>query len=290
MPELKQYFATNTYRPDESGFAAFETFGRRVGSEYGRAASDIKEIGRTKAATINMLGRWPFNILELEKRESERAMRSSPQSQSRPMGGVVTRPSSSGITDSQFGARYMPDLAALNEMSEGAAYFGRMVSGSPSYGRGYSGPGSQYGNLTDLRLRREYEEAKQQAIEERERERQEQLEEAAYQKRWDLYERNLDKYNEKIQADAQKASPYGVYGTSNDPSSPYADPNSINFPTSTYIPSGEAYEPAPTYGGTYQKGVSDTPSPSEGGTYGGNPTGTSYDPNSSSWYNPTSWF
>ena len=277
MPELKPFIATNTFRTDDSGYSAYATFARRAGSQYEQAGNDIRDIGRAKAATINMLGRWPFNILELEKRETERyyrGTRGAPGgSASLPRGfNVVSGGSSGSITDAQFAQRRMPNLAALNEMSEGAAAFGNMLGGSGRYPPGYRPPGSQYGNLTDLRLRREYEEARQEAIDERERARQEQLEYAAAQKRWDYYEKNLDKYNAAVEAGAQQASPYGVYGTSNDPASPYADPNSINYPTSTYIPSGDAYE-TPTYGGTTSVGETPTPSPSEGGTYGG--TGSS---------------
>lgn len=253
MPELKGFTATNTFRTDDSGYSAYGQFARRAGAQYEQAGNDIRDIGRAKAATINMLGRWPFNILELQKRETERyAQGTRGSQQSGAPGGVsvVSRPRSGidyGGTTGLYPQMRMPNLAALNEMSEGAGAFGRMmgqqsISNSDYDKYGYRPPGSQYGNLTDLRLRREYDEARQEAYEERERARQEQLEYAAAQKRWDLYEKNLDKYNTAVEEAAQKATPYGTYGVSNDPGSPYVDPNSVNFPTTEYYP--------PTMGGT----------------------------------------
>lgn len=190
MPELKPFTAANTFRTDDSGYAAFETLGRRVGGQYEQAGNDFRDIGRAKAATINMLGRWPFNILELQKRETERYRTGvRGRSDGAEPGGMSVRAGRSGssVTDAQFAPRRMPNLAALNEMSEGAGAFGRMVGGSREVGSSTRSDRDGYSR---------------QVL--RERDRQARLDNEASQKRWDTYEKDLNKYNDALEETTQK--------------------------------------------------------------------------------------
>ena len=222
MPEIKQFFATNQFRADDTGSRAYETLGRRVGGQYGAAGNDIRDIGRMKAATINMLGRWPQNILELEKREAERAFKrqggGGPPGAAnwRPggsaVGGVNVVGSRSSITDSQFAPRYMPNLAALNEMSEGARQFGSALGSGialgyqrPDYPRGSAGFEREQSQLRRERLQ-----------EEREAERDLRLSQAAEQKRWDLYEKDLGAHNKRLEDAGRMYQEGSRQGTSTD--------------------------------------------------------------------------
>lgn len=176
MPSIKEFVSTNTYRPENSGYNAFETLGRRVGGQYDQAGNDLRDIGRAKAAVTNMLGRWPFNIIELEQRAAEQA-------------AVKSKPSSGGFSIGGFysgggRSRRSPSYAAFNQMSEGAGALGQMLRGpatsTPSDRDGYSA----------------------QTL--RERDRQAQLDAAASEKRWDLYEKNLNEYNKDLNDTTQE--------------------------------------------------------------------------------------
>lgn len=56
---------TERLSPDEKGFAAFETAGRRLHVDYNAAAADYREIGKLQQQEIEGR-RWPFDILALE--------------------------------------------------------------------------------------------------------------------------------------------------------------------------------------------------------------------------------
>lgn len=62
---IRTYTAPDrTLRPDEKGFAAFETAGRRIPAAYNEAAQERRDIGQLQAHEIR--GRaWPFDILAL---------------------------------------------------------------------------------------------------------------------------------------------------------------------------------------------------------------------------------
>jgi hypothetical protein len=249
MATLKEFEAKNTYRMDDKGYQAFETFGRRVGGSYNAAGNDLRDIGRAKSSAMQMIGRWPFNIIELQKRESERAAALAQQGRYGPSGGVNVRGGAGGsLTDQQFAPRRMPNLAALNQMAEGAGAFGGFVNGYVGGGgrNDYRGPYDpmQHGETSSDR-----DGYSAQVL--RERDRQMRLDQLAAEKRWEEYEKSLDKYNEKIETDAQKAvenqgQEYGGIGRELDTTGNYK------------------YEP-------------DT----SAGEYGG----SDY-----SWYNPAGWF
>jgi hypothetical protein len=186
MPEIKPFFATNQFRTDDSGYSAFETLGRRVGAQYEQAGNDLRDIGRSKAQVINMLGRWPMNILDLEKRETARLTAGSQSSGSKSGSGVSVAGGGRRVADPW--ARRFPDLSALNEMSNGAASFGRMVGGYPGMG----------GTMSP-EYRRNIEDQQK-----RETDRYNQLQDAASQKRYDLYEKGLSDYNKSLQSETQK--------------------------------------------------------------------------------------
>lgn len=198
---IKQFFATNNARADDSGYSAFETLGRRVGGQYNQAGNDLEQIGRSKADVINMVGRWPFNLIELQQRafrQANTAQQASAPGRAPVMQSGVRVVGGPSITDSQFAPRYMPDLAALNEMSAGAATLGRMVGGSQLP---YMAEQRRLANAqADREQRRKYDAAA-----------------AAWQKRWDLYEKSLDKYNDNLAEETRKWAEQqlknGGYGT-----------------------------------------------------------------------------
>lgn len=209
---IKQFFARNNARTD-SGYQAFETLGRRVGGQYDQAGNDIRDIGRAKADVINMVGRWPFNILELQKRTTAATAPAAA-----PRGGYNVRVAGGGssITDAQFAPRVMPNLAALNEMSEGAAYLGRALGGG-------GGPST----LPSARERRRREDDRF----EREQARKQAAANAAWQKRRDLYDKGLSKYNEDLMKETQD-----WYNKSGGVGREYG--NDMSGPSSTYDSSG----------------------------------------------------
>ena len=227
MPELKPFIATNTFRTDDSGYAAYETLGRRVGNQYEQAGNDLRDIGRAKAATINMLGRWPFNILELEKRETERYYRGTRGMQggtSSLPGGVVSRGRVGidyGGTSGLYAPMRMPNLAALNEMSEGAGQFGRMLGGPSQL---------PYQSEKSRMAEQQYQ---------REQDRKLRLAQDEWQKRWDVYEKGLDKYNEELLTNPDKTGAQDWYNS--------LDNNNADYSTQpTYGGGGEIVPPPDT--------------------------------------------
>jgi hypothetical protein len=211
MATLKEFEAKSTYRMDDKGYQAFETFGRRVGGSYNAAGNDLRDIGRAKSSAMQMIGRWPFNIIELQKRESERAAALAQQGRYGPSGGVNVRGGAGGsLTDQQFAPRRMPNLAALNQMAEGAGAFGGFVNGYVG-GGGYSTstPSDRDGYSAQVL---------------RERDRQMRLDQLAAEKRWEEYEKSLDDYNKYVndQATASVKDTRGQpVSTSTEPNSPY---------------------------------------------------------------------
>lgn len=265
MPRIQEYTASGDFRGSDKGIAAYDTLGRRVAGQYDAAATDMTQAGRVRGQQELMIGRWPFNIIRLQNSAAQQA---AARSSGGSPGGVVTRGTSGSITDDQFAPRHMPDLNALNQLSEGMGNLGRVASQSSMRQQandfvkyGYRPEGSQYGNLTDLRQRREFEDAQINAREEAQRKRERQLDDAASQKRWDNYEKNLGAYNKSL--DAWANQPAGsASNTTNDPSSPYYN----NYDKMPYNdPNSSLYSPSGTgdYGGT--NGVS-PPNPND---YGG---------------------
>lgn len=228
MPRIQEYNASGEFHASDKGIAAYDTMGRRVAGQYDAAASDMTQAGRVTAQSQLMIGRWPFNIIKLQNNQAARAAQRDTAA-AKGGGGVNIRAARSGpsITDDQFAPRRMPNLAALNEVSEGmgslGSYLGRGAQqDTQNYDRyGYRPAGSQYGNLADLAARRGLDDARYNAQREAEQRRQDQLNAAAYEKSWNKYEKQLDQYNQEVRGEAQKASPYGTYQNSNDPNSPY---------------------------------------------------------------------
>lgn len=191
MPQIKEFTATNTFHTDDKGYSAFETLGRRVGGQYDQAGNDLRDIGRVKSNVTAMIGRWPFNLIELEQRAAKKAS----QSTSSEGGGVnILRGQSGG------GSRRSPGRGPFEQMSEGAGAFGRFAN-SLVGGEGTVTTSDRDGYS-------------QQVL--KERDRQARLDELASQKRWDAYQKSLDKYNTTIETDAQKAADSytkaGAYG------------------------------------------------------------------------------
>lgn len=76
MPTFSQYVAADRpLRPDEKGFAAFETAGRRIGPLYREAGQDMARIGELQRQGIEAR-RWPFDILALEQRSQQGSQQS----------------------------------------------------------------------------------------------------------------------------------------------------------------------------------------------------------------------
>lgn len=184
MARIREFAAGNSLHTDDKGFAAFETLGRRVGGQYDQAGNDLRDIGKANAAAINAIGRWPFNIIDLEQRQAARS-----QPASKGTGGITARMGRSpggSITDEQFAPRRMPDLAALNQMSEGAGALGRMLGG------GKSGSGQlSY---------------KDQAQLQKEAMRQYQVEQAALDKWQTNYDKGVSNYNDTLEEASRKAA------------------------------------------------------------------------------------
>jgi len=223
MPRIPQYSSSGDYRPTDRGINAYDTMGRRIAGQYDAAASDIAQAGRVGAQMSTMIGRWPWNVLSLRQRLQSQADKAAAAaggggSAGGGAGGFRTQGGRGSITDAQFAPRRMPDLAALNQTSEGMGAIGRYASSlggsSQDYQRyGYRPPGSQYGNLADLAERRGRDDAIYGAQKEAENKRQAQLDALAQQKSWDNYEKNLATYNADVLKNAQAASPYGTYDT-----------------------------------------------------------------------------
>lgn len=205
MPSIKEFVASNTYRPEDKGYSAFETLGRRVGGQFDQAGNDIRDIGRAQAAATNMIGRWPFNIIELEQRAAKEAatvLRGQGAAPGKGRGGFsIQGPGRGGYG----GSRRSPNYSSFDQMSEGAGSLGRMLHTEGSSTRsdrdGYSA----------------------QAL--REKDRWQQLYNAAQRKQWDSWNKELNDYNKKVNADAADAADniHGPTGVSGNPSSPYYD-------------------------------------------------------------------
>lgn len=266
MARIPEYTASGEFHAIDRGLNAYDTMGRRVAGQYDAASTDLAQAGRVTAQASEMIGRWPFNILKL--------MRSQSQAQDRAgSGGVNIRTARSGrsITDAQFAPRYMPDLAALNQMSEGMGQVGRYSKtiSTPPGGYGSSGGSSRSGSSNSPYLSG-YQESQRgfgttsdrdgySALELKQRDREAQLYDMAEQKSWDNYEKNLSKYNADVLSNAQQASPYGVYPTSTDDNSSYT-----SLDTDYGSPAPEAPTTSTEYGGgdtSWFSGFSSTDAP-----------------------------
>lgn len=205
MPSIKEFVASNTYRADSSGYNAFETLGRRVGGQYDQAGNDLRDIGRAQAAGISMLGRWPYNVIELEQRRAKAAAASSKSASGG--GASILRGQGGGSS------RRRPSGGGFGQMSEGAGAFGRMAN-SLVGGEGSVTESDRDGYSAQVL---------------KERDRQDRLNYLSYEK----YRENLANYNKWLTGEAQKATPYGVYPTSDNPSSPYSSPYASWGPSDT---------------------------------------------------------
>src|SRR5713226_6189182 len=66
MARIAEYTApTVTLRPDEKGYAAFETAGRRIGPLYSQAAEDLTQAGKLTAQGIEDTGKTQMAIADL---------------------------------------------------------------------------------------------------------------------------------------------------------------------------------------------------------------------------------
>ncbi len=258
MARIQGFTAPSAIRSSDQGFSAFETYGRRVAGQFDQAANDIREIGRSKAAVTNMLGRWPLNIIDLEQRaQAEADKRNQNQGQSPAAfrtGGAfggqrvnfnVVRPErgvqhNSGVDSAGdrgghigSGSGSGRGTGSYDQMSEGAGRLGSMLGGmggtmSPEYRRAI------------------------QAQQDAEQSRIDRLDQAASDKRFNLYEKNLDTYNQNLdkwaaQPAFSEGNPYPVnqpVSTSTDPNSPYSGRNLDIGGGGTDIPA-----PSTDYGG-----------------------------------------
>lgn len=259
---IKEYEApSGGFRVNDSGYNAFETEGRRVGGSYNQAASDLKEIGRVQADTTTSIGRWPFNILELQKQiAARRAALYTASTNTRTGGaggihGVSLRVRGGAPSASDFPEMRYTNLATVNQMAEGANAFGQLSSGLVG-GGGISTQivgGSRRGrSISDSEALRGANMARQL---DREQQRRMALDAAASQKAWDAEVKRMgDQYNQTMK-DANE----WYYNQ------PYVNPTS--------------YDEASPY---YERGGNDY-----GGT--GDVPNTDYGGGGSTWYNPFSW-
>lgn len=210
MPQLKEFVAGNTYRADESGYSAFETLGRRVGGQYNEAGNDIRDIGRAQSAVTGMIGRWPFNIIELEQREADRAAKLADAGRGAGGGSVnIGQGGRSRGGSGRGGSGRIPGMGSLNQMSEGAGAFGRGIASA--FGKTGSSTRSDRDGYSAQVLR--------------ERDRQSRLDALASEKRWDAYEKEIGDRNaemDKITDEWAKDTRGQPVPTSNVENSPYS--------------------------------------------------------------------
>lgn len=266
MPRIPQYEATGEFRPTNLGLNAFDTMGRRVAGQYDAAASDMTQAGRTAAQMRGMIGRWPWNVLQVRGRMADRIAKEAAAANKSvsggKAGGFTTLGGANGRGRSDPWARRMPDLAALNQTSEGMGRLGRMLGGGDrGNSGGLSGRDESFGG-DGVSSDRDGYSARELAI----RDRQAQLDDLAAAKRWDKYEENLRNYNKDLEKNAQAASPYGTYSNTNDPSSPYY----TNYGPAYADPSSSLYEPPSTTG---EYGGPTTSVPDTSGYGGGGASG-----------------
>lgn len=196
MPQIKEFTATNTLHTDDKGYAAYETLGRRIGGQYDQAANDLRDIGRARADATQMIGRWPFNIIQLEQREAG----AGPQSRNRGPGGGGANIGGFGRSGGRGGGG---GRGSFEQMSEGAGAFGQLANqyvGGRGNNFATSTPSNRDGYSAQVL---------------KERDRQSQLDYLAQQKSWDAYNKNLGKYNDSILNDAQKSADDGSFLTNN---------------------------------------------------------------------------
>lgn len=222
------------FRVNDSGYNAFETEGRRIGGSYNQAASDIEKIGRVQGDTTTSIGRWPFNILELQRQIAARRAAIYEAANNTGAGGirgtsvrVVGGGRGGGIPD--FPYERMPDLAALNQMSEGASAFGRIGGGL--VGRGMSDAEALRGASMARQL-------------DREEQRRMALDAAAQQKAWDAEVKRMAAQQNQTMKDAEewyRSQPY-TSPTSYDEASPYYERGGDDY-------GGTGTVPTTDYGG-----------------------------------------
>lgn len=231
MARIQEFVATATPRTDDKGFAAFETLGRRVGGQFDQAGNDLRDIGRVQAASINSIGRWPFNIIDLEQRQVA-VLRGG-------QGGAGGGGSGGGggfrLARDRSGGGGGGSPRAFNQMSEGAGAMGQMLGGmggtmSPEY--------------------RRYIQDQQ----DREQKRQDQLNQAAANKRWDEAVKQWNDYKKDLNKSTQDWFDKNPSSSNtNDENSPYY-PQSPDYGGATGPESGWSSPVAeapidPDYGG-----------------------------------------
>lgn len=115
MPKLQEYIApSRELRPDNSGYQAFETAGRRVGGMFREAGANTLAKARAEAATLADKAQWPFTLFALKQKFQP----PKPAAPAGAAGGGVafnvrgSRGTSYG--DAQFAPRIMPNLYAAN--------------------------------------------------------------------------------------------------------------------------------------------------------------------------------
>ena len=111
MPKLQEYVApSRELRPDNTGYQAFETEGRRIGGMYRDAATTMIAAAKSNAAAISDKAQWPFALFDLQQKFAAKTSTGA--------SGLMnfnTRASSrGGQIDDQFSPRVMPNLYAAN--------------------------------------------------------------------------------------------------------------------------------------------------------------------------------
>lgn len=114
MPKLQEYVApTRELRPENQGYQAFETAGRRVGGMYREAASGTVAAAKAGAQALVDKAQWPFTLFELKRRFTE-PEKTTETTGAGGVGGFSVRKSRSSLADEQFAPRVMPNLYAAN--------------------------------------------------------------------------------------------------------------------------------------------------------------------------------
>lgn len=127
MPKLEQYVAPQKeIRPDNQGYQAFETEGRRIGGIYREIGKDTADAAKANAAILTNKAQWPFTLFALQQKFTPKPNLANNVG-FRVLGGV-----NGTAQDDQFARRVMPNLAAANAADQAAENFANPLSSSLS--------------------------------------------------------------------------------------------------------------------------------------------------------------
>lgn len=114
MPKLQEYVSpSRELKPDNQGYQAWETAGRRVGGLYREAAGDTARTAKIKAQMLADEAQWPFTLFALKQKFAP--PKATTAETAAPGGGFRVAGGSSGMDLSR---RSMPNLAAANYASQ----------------------------------------------------------------------------------------------------------------------------------------------------------------------------